>query len=121
MTNITKLYQQLQEGKTTREYFVREARRQFPQFISPVTSFNDAVNILKSKRLVSENLTKEVSGARFDTLGETDGEQIQIVHNGRTYLVAAEDAEAFNKGIDVTAVGDDGEASSIHQRDIQKI
>jgi hypothetical protein len=71
MTNITKLYQQLQEGKTTREYFVREARRQFPQFISPVTSFDDAVNILKSKRLVSENLTKEVSGARFDTLGET--------------------------------------------------
>ncbi len=66
MTNITKLYQQLQEGKTTREYFVREARRQFPQFISPVTSFTDAVNILKSKRLVSENITKEVSGAFFD-------------------------------------------------------
>lgn len=66
MTNITKLYQQLQEGKTTREYFVREARRQFPQFISPVTSFTDAVNILKSKRLVSENVIKEVSGAMFD-------------------------------------------------------
>jgi hypothetical protein len=66
MTNITKLYQQLQEGKTTREYFVREARRQFPQFISPVTSFTDAVNILKSKRLVSENVIKEVSGAFFD-------------------------------------------------------
>ena len=70
MINITKLYQQLQEGKTTREYFIREARRQFPQFISPVTSFNDAINILKGKRLVSENetkeLTKEVSGAMFD-------------------------------------------------------
>lgn len=66
MTNITKLYQQLQEGKTTRDYFVREARRQFPQFISPVSSFNDIVNILKGKRLVSEELTKEVSGAQFD-------------------------------------------------------
>lgn len=81
MTNITKLYQQLQEGKTTREYFVREARRQFPQFISPVTSFTDAVNILKSKRLVSENVIKEVSGAYFDAppMKEThklDAEQI---------------------------------------------
>jgi hypothetical protein len=81
MTNITKLYQQLQEGKTTREYFVREARRQFPQFISPVTSFDDAVNILKSKRLVSENVIKEVSGAFFDAppMKEThklDAEQI---------------------------------------------
>lgn len=81
MTNITKLYQQLQEGKTTREYFVREARRQFPQFISPVTSFTDAVNILKSKRLVSENVIKEVSGAFFDAppMKEThklDAEQI---------------------------------------------
>jgi hypothetical protein len=84
MTNITKLYQQLQEGKTTREYFVREARRQFPQFISPVTSFNDAVNILKSKRLVSENLTKEVSGAMFDAPIEeakiTDQEIIKLAN-----------------------------------------
>lgn len=70
MTNITKLYQQLQEGKTTRDYFVREARRQFPQFISPVSSFNDIVNVLKGKRLVSEELTKEVSGAKFDAIGE---------------------------------------------------
>jgi len=31
-----------------------------------VTSFKDAVNILKGKRLVSENVTKEVSGAFFD-------------------------------------------------------
>jgi hypothetical protein len=75
MTNITKLYQQLQEGKTTREYFVREARRQFPQFISPVTSFTDAVNILKSKRLVSENVIKEVSGAFFDAPPPQDDEQ----------------------------------------------
>lgn len=80
MTNITKLYQQLQEGKTTRDYFVREARRQFPQFISPVSSFDDVVSILKGKRLVSENLTKEVSGAMFDappTLDEEDEDKIE--------------------------------------------
>ena len=79
MTNITKLYQQLQEGKTTRDYFVKEARRQFPQFISPVSSFNDIVNILKGKRLVTENLTKEVSGAGFDAIGEaTADENLQM-------------------------------------------
>ena len=78
MTNITKLYQQLQEGKTTRDYFVREARRQFPQFISPVSSFNDIVNVLKGKRLVSEELTKEVSGARFDAIGEAADEDREL-------------------------------------------
>jgi hypothetical protein len=106
MINITKLYQQLQEGKTTREYFIREARRQFPQFISPVTSFNDAINILKGKRLVSENetkeLTKEVSGAMFDARLYEDKEPLQEAHKLDTeQILDRMSPYAVKKGIEI--------------------
>ena len=52
--NITKLYTQLLEGKTSKEYFVRQARTQFADIISPVSSYADIVNILKGKRLLGE-------------------------------------------------------------------
>ena len=54
MKNITKQYQDLLEGKMNRDNFVRNARMQFPQFISPVTSVDDAIKILKSKRIIAE-------------------------------------------------------------------
>jgi len=54
MKNITKQYQDLLEGKMSRDNFVRNARMQFPQFISPVTSIDDTIKILKSKRIIAE-------------------------------------------------------------------
>jgi hypothetical protein len=95
MMNITKLYQQLQEGKTTRDYFIREARRQFPQFVSPVTSFTDAVSILKGKRILSENdaLPSDVYQELIDTIadkanGDTKAEYdftIEALKDGKLY------------------------------------
>jgi len=55
MKNITKQYQALLEGKMSRDNFVRNARMQFPQYVSPVTSVDDAIKILKSKRIIGEN------------------------------------------------------------------
>jgi hypothetical protein len=57
--NITKLYTQLLEGKTSKEYFVRQCRTQFPEIISPVSSYTDIVSILKGKRLLGENLSEK--------------------------------------------------------------
>jgi ribosome modulation factor len=54
MKNISKQYADLLEGKMSRDNFVRNARMQFPQFISPVTSIDDAIKILKSKRMIAE-------------------------------------------------------------------
>lgn len=56
MKNITKQYQDLLEGKMSKANFMVNIRRDFPQWISPVNSFGDAVNILKSKRILSENI-----------------------------------------------------------------
>jgi len=38
----------------SRDNFVRNCRQQFPQFVSPVTSVDDAIKILKSKRIIAE-------------------------------------------------------------------
>lgn len=54
MKNITAQYQLLKEGKMSKDAFVRSARISFPQYISSVTSYKDAVSILKGKRLLSE-------------------------------------------------------------------
>lgn len=55
MKNITEQYQDLLNGKMSKSSFVRSARMSFPHFVSPSTSLNDAVKILKSKRLIFEN------------------------------------------------------------------
>lgn len=54
MANISKQYQELKEGKISKEFFTRSMRMQFPDFVSPTTSMDDAVRILKSKRIIVE-------------------------------------------------------------------
>ena len=60
MKNISKQYQDLLEGKISRDYFVRNCRQQFPQFVSPVTSVDDAIKILKSKRIIAESISENM-------------------------------------------------------------
>ena len=55
MKNITKQYQDLLEGKMSKDVFIRNVRMSFPQYVSPTTSFKDAVSILKAKRVLIEN------------------------------------------------------------------
>jgi ribosome modulation factor len=58
MKNISKQYADLLEGKMSRDNFVRNCRQQFPQFVSPVTSVDDAIKILKSKRIIAESISE---------------------------------------------------------------
>ena len=54
MTHINKLYHELQEGKITKDRFVKTAIREHSNFVSPVNSYDDIVAILKRKNLISE-------------------------------------------------------------------
>lgn len=54
MKNIQKQYTDLLEGKMSKANFMRNVRMQFPQHVSPVSSFEDSVKILKGKRILSE-------------------------------------------------------------------
>ena len=64
MKNIQAQYTDLLEGRMSQANFMRSVRRDFPQFVSPTTSYNDSVKILKGKRILSEvsiNPTKRSS------------------------------------------------------------
>jgi len=55
MKNIQAQYQDLLEGKMSKANFMVNVRRDFPHWVASGNSFNDAVKILKSKRILSES------------------------------------------------------------------
>lgn len=55
MKSIADQYKQLQEGKLSQFNFMRNLRMTLPQYINNMTSFNDAVKILKHKSIISES------------------------------------------------------------------
>jgi hypothetical protein len=59
MKSIANQYRDLKEGKMTQQNFMRNLRMSMPQFVTNVTSFNDAVRILKNKSILTENTKSE--------------------------------------------------------------
>jgi hypothetical protein len=49
-------YNLIKEGKGNKEYFFKSARHIFPDLITPVNSFSDAVTILKNRGVISEGI-----------------------------------------------------------------
>jgi hypothetical protein len=47
-------YNLIKEGRGNKDDFLKSARRVFPEFISPLTNYTDAVTILKGKSILSE-------------------------------------------------------------------
>ena len=54
MKTIADQYKLVTEGKLGQFQFMRNVRLTFPQFVTNVTSFGDAVKILKNKGVISE-------------------------------------------------------------------
>ena len=59
MKSIKQQYIDLTEGKMSQGNFMRNLRMTMPQYVTNVTSFGDAVKILKNKGIISEALTTE--------------------------------------------------------------
>lgn len=62
MRNIQAQYKDLLEGKMPKHNFMRNLRMEFPQYVSSTNSYEDAVRILKSKRILSEVNVQGVYG-----------------------------------------------------------
>ena len=56
MKSIQNQYRDLKEGKMSEANFMRNLRMTMPQYITNVTSFGDAVKILKNKSILTENM-----------------------------------------------------------------
>lgn len=48
-------YNQIKEGKGNKAYFLKQARYLFPDYINQYSNFDDTVNVLKGKNILSEN------------------------------------------------------------------
>ena len=72
MKSIANQYRDLKEGKMSQQNFMRNLRMTMPQFITNVTSFGDAVRILKNKSILSENMDpkpeKETGDEELDAI-----------------------------------------------------
>lgn len=58
MKSIKQQYIDLTEGKMSQSNFMRNLRMTMPQYVTNVTSFNDAVKILRNKGILTEGKTK---------------------------------------------------------------
>jgi hypothetical protein len=54
MKTLQEQYNLILEGKGDKDFFMKSARRIFPQYVNQYTSFNDATKILKSKSILTE-------------------------------------------------------------------
>ena len=56
MKTLQEQYQLIKEGKGHKDMFMKSARRLFPQYISNITSFDNATKILKQKQVLNEGI-----------------------------------------------------------------
>ena len=54
MKTIQEKYNAVLEGKFPKSQFVKDAKRELSQFLSPYNGFNDSVDILKGKGILTE-------------------------------------------------------------------
>jgi hypothetical protein len=66
MKSIANQYKDLKEGKMSQHNFMRNLRMSMPQYITNVTSFNDAVKILKNKSILTEAYTNEAPSYNYN-------------------------------------------------------
>lgn len=91
------------EGKMTKAEFVRQARQGFPQQISSVTSYDDAIRIFKNKGMLSEEVEYQCPGDKFSLDQIDKGLRYELLEMGVSPRLAPSHAEyeqAKRKAID---------------------
>lgn len=89
MKSIANQYRDLKEGRMSQANFMRNLRMSMPQYITNVTSFNDAVRILKNKAILTENVN-ESDPSREAELGGVENDFKELLAKGYSYYEALE-------------------------------
>lgn len=63
--NVNANYKALIEGRMSKAEFLRQARQGLPQYITNLTSFDDAIKVLRHKSLLSEELVYQNKADQF--------------------------------------------------------
>ena len=62
--SLQKQYNLIKEGKAPKDTFLKEAKRLYPNYIPNHFTFDNTVNILKQKSIISENLWGITTGRK---------------------------------------------------------
>jgi hypothetical protein len=96
----------IKEGKGNKDEFLKSARRVFPEFIAPLTDYNTAVNILKSKSVLSEE-TKLVEKKNW----------FKIFNDNITEAVGVKNKKEYGDQNEFEKIDKDVQAALDHQFD----
>ena len=55
MQTLQEQYNQIKQGKGNKPHFLKQARHLFPDYLNHYNNYEDTINILKSKSILSEN------------------------------------------------------------------
>jgi hypothetical protein len=76
MKSIANQYRDLTEGRMSQQNFMRNLRMTMPQYVTNVTSFGDAVRILKNKSIIVETTVKEDFDFNKASIESASGDKI---------------------------------------------
>ena len=108
MSSLQNKYNLIKEGKGNKDGLLRESKRMFPNYIPNSANFNQAVEILKSRQIISENY---VDLTPINSIGTTKKESFETAFE--TYLKEEAKAEEKKTSSEVTDV-------LAHQYDVRK-
>ena len=100
MKTLQTQYNLIKEGKGDKAYFMKLARYNFPDLVTPVLSYNDTVTVLKNKSILSEGIGGVV------TKGKTP-DWHQIFKDNITEAAKAEEKETTKEVTDMVTRGYD--------------
>ena len=93
MKSIANQYRDLKEGRMSQQNFMRNLRMTMPQYVTNVTSFGDAIKILKNKSILTETVikeeldTKKVYGGTGQNQGDTGSSlQFTVIEDNPEYF-----------------------------------
>jgi len=64
MKTLQEQYNLIKEGKGDKTYFMKLARYNFPDLVTPVLSYNDTITVLKNKSILSEGISGVVTAGK---------------------------------------------------------
>lgn len=116
MKSIANQYRDLKEGKMSQFNFMRNLRMTMPQYITNVTSFNDAIKILKNKRILNETMDIQPV-PEADEEFESDDAETQAMIDKIEKEMAGE--EAVKAQYDITEAKQKVDADRVHPQELR--
>jgi hypothetical protein len=117
MKSIANQYRDLKEGRMSQFNFMRNLRMSMPQHVTNVTSFKDAVKILKNKAILTETLNEDYSRA-FDVARKLKDKYDMDAEDVYVYLIDDMDLDNMTAQVIVDKVFSEGNSEDAELEDL---